>query len=126
MTHPDAERAHLARLAAPEPRPSQAACLRWAAHILAGLPADHAPVYVHVNPEGRVDFQVCGAPDESLVDTVDALSVRAVVPQAQARQLLDGAVFYGTPLDGARHANVYASMSPRYTADWLDRQEGAA
>lgn len=127
MTHLDAERAHLARLAEPESRPSQAACLRWAAHVLAGLPAGHAPVRVHVDPEGRVDFQVGPGPDESLVDTVDALSVRAVLPQARARQLLGGpVVHYGTPLDAARHATVYASMSPRYAADWLDRQGGAA
>jgi len=126
MTHLDAERAHLARLAAPESRPSQAACLRWAAHVLAGLPAGHAPVHLHVNPDGRVDFQVGPATDEQLTDTVDAISVRAVLPPAHAQGMVGGTVHYGTPYADIRHASVYAAMSPRYAADWLDRQGGAA
>lgn len=125
MTHLDAERAHLARLAEPESRPSQAACLRWAAHVLAGLPADHAPVTVHVSPEGRVDFQVGPAADESLIDTVDAISARAAIAPPTQRAVY-GQVHYGTPYDAIRHALVWAGMSPRYAADWLDRQGGAA
>ena len=100
--------------------------LRWAADVLDGLPGIAPLVSVTVEHRRSGDVEVLlhvhSGSDELNRAAVDMIAAVTGCDHAQDMEVSDRGLHYGADGDGVR---VFAAMSPRYVADWLDRRDGA-